>query len=114
MHEISIAEEIIEIVSGYLPQAKNISVKSVMINLGKFSNIMPEALKFGFEVLINDTKLNGATLNINKIPLTIRCNNCGTESELDEPFFYCPNCESGSVEILTGMEMNVIEIELND
>ena len=114
MHEVAIAQEIIEIVKGYLPKTNNVSVKSIKVDLGDFSNIMPDALKFGFEVLIQDSELKGALLELNHIPLKIRCNSCGTESELEEPFFYCPKCSSGSVVIITGTEMRVVEIELND
>ena len=114
MHEVSIAQEIIEIVKGYLPTNNRISVKSVKVEIGEFSNILPEALSFGFEVMTENSELKGAELIISKIPLTVKCRDCESISTLDEPFFFCKACESVNVEIITGTEMKVIEIELND
>ncbi|OGU12098.1 MAG: hydrogenase maturation nickel metallochaperone HypA [Ignavibacteria bacterium GWB2_35_12] len=114
MHEVSIAQEIIEIVKSYLPKNNHVSVKSVKVEVGEFSNILPEALSFGFEVRTENSELKGAELIISKIPLTVKCKDCGYISTLEEPFFFCNSCESANVEILTGTELNVIEIELND
>lgn len=114
MHEVSIAQEIIEIVIGYLPKNNHVSVKSVKVEIGEFSNILPEALCFGFKVLTDITNMKGAELIISKIPLTVKCRNCGNISTLDEPFFFCNACDCANVDILTGTEMRVIEIELND
>ena len=114
MHEVSIAQEIIEIVRDYIPGDNGIKVKSVKVALGEFSNILPDALSFGFEVLTDNTELKGTELIINKIPLTVSCMQCKEISTLDEPFFFCKKCESPNVEILTGTEMNVTEIELYD
>ncbi|TAL67023.1 MAG: hydrogenase maturation nickel metallochaperone HypA [Bacteroidetes bacterium] len=114
MHEVSIAQEIIEIVKDYLPDGNGISVKSVKVDVGDFSNILPEALTFGFEVLTDNSGMKGAELIINKIPLTVNCINCNYISTLDEPLFFCKKCKSPNVEILTGTELKVTEIELND
>ena len=114
MHEVAIAQEIIEIVKSYLPNEDNVYVKSVKIDLGDFSNILPEALKFSFDVLLTDTELKGAKLEITKIPLKIKCSDCGHIAILDEPFFFCPDCSSPNVEILSGTELKVVEIELKE
>ncbi|MBI5325272.1 MAG: hydrogenase maturation nickel metallochaperone HypA [Ignavibacteriae bacterium] len=114
MHEVSIAQEIIDIVNEYLPSENGNTVKTVKVDIGEFSNILPEALSFGFEVLTCNSELKGVELIINKIPLMIGCKNCGKRTQLEEPFFFCSKCESADVEILSGIEMKVTEIEFND
>lgn len=114
MHEVSIASEIIEIVNTYLKNGDKQKVKFVKIELGEFSNIFPDALKFGYNVLINETPLKNSELFIDIIPMKIRCIDCESESLLDDPLFFCPKCESANVKILSGTEMKITEIELFD
>jgi len=114
MQAVSIAQEILTIVESCLPEGNRFKVNWVKIELGEFSNILPEPLEFGFEVLSKETRLSGARLLIEKIPLTVKCSVCGIITTLTEPFFYCPLCDSPNVEILTGTEMKVIEIEINE
>ncbi|MCL5990927.1 MAG: hydrogenase maturation nickel metallochaperone HypA, partial [Bacteroidetes bacterium] len=66
------------------------------------------------KVLTNITDMKDTELIISKVPLTVKCRDCENISILDEPFFFCHSCESANVEILTGTELKVIEIELND
>ena len=114
MHEVSIAQEIIDIVRNYLPDDKDTSVKSVKVAIGEFSSIHAESLKFGYKVLTKDTNLQNSFLNIENIPLTVKCHECGAESILGEPLFFCPDCSGSKVEIISGTEMKVVEIEIYD
>lgn len=114
MHEVSIANEIINIVGNYLPKDNNNRVKSVKLEIGKFSNILPEALKFGFEVLTSKTELEGAELDIILVPLRIECLNCRKTSTTEPEFLYCLDCGSNEVKIVSGNEMKVVDIEIYD
>ena len=114
MHEVGIAQEIIKIVNSYLVNENNIKVTSIKLDVGDFCNIQTESLIFGFDVLTKETLLEGAKLDIKKIPLKIKCKICDFVSILEEPFFYCTKCNSSNVEILTGTELNIIEIVLKD
>jgi len=112
MHELSVAQDIIELARLYLPNQicfKNIYIR---IEVGTFKNILPELLEFGFNVLTKDTELDGAKLVIEKIPLTVKCNDCGGISEIEPTFFYCSYCSGSNVEIKTGNELQVKEIEI--
>ncbi len=112
MHELAIAKEIIDIVRDYLPKDKSYKIKSVKVELGKFSNIEFEALKFGFECLANETELKGATLDIEVVPLSIRCKECNYSEIISDPIFICPKCNCENVEITSGTEKRVLEIEI--
>lgn len=114
MHELSIAQSIIDIVNQYLPNENFHSVKSVNIKVGKFSNILVDSLEFCFDALIKDTPLQGATLKIKNIPVQIKCSKCQKISEIEPPIFLCPNCSNNSIKIISGTEMQVEDIELNE
>ena len=111
---MSIALDIIDIVRQYVAPDIHQIVKTVNIKVGNFSNIVTETLKFSFDAIKKDTFLESAVLNIIEIPLTLKCNDCGEITESEPTFFYCGKCESNNVEILTGNELQVIDIDVID
>ena len=114
MHELSVAQEIVGIISQNLPNPKPDSVKSVKIVVGKMSNILPDSLTFCFEAITSDTFLNRAKLEIIEIPVTINCLKCNKDFEIEPPLFACPVCGNNEIKIISGTELRVDEIELYD
>lgn len=114
MHELSVAEEIINIANQYIPTDNSSEVISVKVEIGKLSNILSDSLEFCFDALIGDTQLKGARLIITEMPVTIHCEDCGNTTEIDNVLFQCTNCESTRVKLLSGNELKVTEIEIND
>ncbi len=112
MHELSVAQEILNIVNKYMPEIKPNIIKSVKVSVGKMSNILTDSLTFCFEAIINDTPLNGAKLEIIETPVKIICTDCNKESEIDMPIFACPFCGNNQIKIISGTELRVEEIEL--
>ncbi len=114
MHELSIAEEIINIASQYVGADNKAEVLSVFVEIGKLSNILPDSLEFCFDALIGDTQLKGAKLIITEIPATVECEDCRNISEIENVIFYCKKCGSPKVKLIKGNELKVIELEIND
>lgn len=113
MHELSIAQEIINIVKSSLPENYT-KVKSIKLKVGKLSGVLIESLEFCFDSIITQTELDGAKLEVEEIPIKIKCIDCNTESILDEPIFQCSKCDSFNVQLLTGKELSITEIEIED
>lgn len=114
MHELSVAKNIIDIVQESLTPSQRQLVKTVRVKIGKLTNIFVDSLLFGFEALTKDTDLEGATLEIEQLPILVVCSDCGKESELNDFVFRCPVCQSSNLNIISGQELFVHEIELND
>ena len=114
MHELSLAQEIIDIVEKSLPSKEDIIVNSIKLKVGKLSNVLPESLLFCFDAIKNDSSLLNASLDICIIPLIGECKNCKLKSEIEPPFFYCPVCNSQNFEICGGTEIEIEEIEIKD
>ena len=114
MHELSIAQNIIEIVNDNLNDHQKNIVKSVRVKVGKLTNILPDSLVFSFEALVKDTDLDGAVLEIEHLPIKIKCAECGAVSTSDDFQFSCEKCGGNQIKILSGNEFLVSEIELND
>jgi len=108
MHEMGITKNIVTIVSEH---ARGSKVKRVRLEVGKLSAIMPEALKFCFDVVAKDTELEGATLEIIEISGKAVCRDCGLDVELETLVTKC-TCGSRNLERKSGEELNIKEMEL--
>jgi len=98
---MGIAKQIIEIATSSIPGGmEDIPVERVNLKVGKLSSVVPDSLRFCFEILSINTPLSGADLNIEVVPILARCNECKFEWTINEPIFMCKNCKSGSIEII--------------
>ena len=110
MHELGITQNIIAIVT---ENAKGKKVQRVLLEIGKLSAIMPESIKFCFDICAQDTILEGAILEILEIPGMAKCRQCGTTFGIDKPFGIC-ECGSIKLDIITGEELKIKEIEVEE
>ncbi len=113
MHELSIAQNIVELVLENLPDNFK-KVVAVNVKVGDISGVIPESLEFCFNILIKDTKLNGAKLNIERVSATASCNLCNKNFQIENLIFNCPYCFSTDTKILTGTELTISDIILDD
>jgi hydrogenase nickel incorporation protein HypA/HybF len=114
MHELSIANEIINIANQYIPAGNKSDILSVKVEIGKLSNILADSLEFCYEALVGDTKLKGSKLIIEEIPVTVECEDCGETTIIENVIFQCKYCKSTKVKLVTGNELKVTELEIND
>jgi len=113
MHEMGIALQIVEIAVGSLPaDLGEARVAAINLKIGKLAAVVPESLRFCFDVAIKDTRLAGAKLVIEEVPVVARCKDCQARWTIDQPVFICQTCESGSLEILSGRELDIESIEV--
>jgi hydrogenase nickel incorporation protein HypA/HybF len=113
MHEMGIALQIIEIATASLPVDLGAArVSKINLKIGKLAAVVPESLRFCFSVAIKDTLLKDAVLVIEEIPVVARCKDCQAQWTINEPVFVCKTCQSGSLEILSGRELDIESIEV--
>jgi hydrogenase nickel incorporation protein HypA/HybF len=116
MHELALAESIVNIVKSEMKKYPGSKALKVAIKLGALHEIVPDALQFGFDTMTIDTSLAGARLEIEKVPILGKCRSCGREFEIEEYIFICPQCYAGDIEMTQGdiLEISHIEIEQPD
>ena len=115
MHEMGIAMQIIEIATAAIPEgAPEGCVERVNVKVGKLSAIVPDSLRFCFDIASKDSPLNGAQLVIEEIPVRARCSACRNEWTINEAVFSCPACGSGDIKLISGQELNIESIEVAD
>lgn len=116
MHEMGIAMQVAEIATSSIPEdLKGVKkVERVNLRVGKLSSVIPESLRFCFEVVVKDTPLDGAELVMEEVPVVTTCKECHEQWTLDTPSFACKKCGSGSIEVISGRELDITSIELED
>ncbi len=108
MHELGITRNIVSIVAEHASERR---VKRVTLEIGRLSAVLPDAIRFCFDVCTQDTPLEGAELEILEIPGRGRCRECGAEFELEQPFGRC-DCGSVRIECIGGEELKIKEMEV--
>ena len=109
MHELSITRNVIAIVS---ERAAGQHVTRVRLQIGSLSAVMPDAIRFCFELCAANTAAEGATLEIDEIAGLGWCKDCESEVALDVPVGRCPLCHSMGLQLIAGQEMLIKEMEV--
>ena len=111
MHELSIAEAVVQIAGR---QANGRRVTKVRMKVGHLRQVVPSALAFGFELVAEGTPVEGAELEMEEVPATGMCRKCGGESQLKSFPLQCRACGGFDLEILRGEELLVESLELEE
>lgn len=114
MHELSICQGIGDIARTVLealpPPPPRVS--RVTVRIGRLTSVLPDSLRYHFDLLARGSLLDGATLDVEEVPVRGRCADCGGRFEIDVLSFTCPACGSGVVELLSGRELQVVSLDL--
>ena len=108
MHELGITQEIVAIASDH---SKGARVTRVVLEIGKLSAVLPDAIRFCFDLCSEGTVVEGALLEILETPGRARCRQCGIELLLEQPFGRC-DCGNTDLEWLSGEELRIKEMEV--
>jgi len=111
VHELSIASALADIV---LRHADGRRVTAVEVRVGRLRQVVPDALEFAFELVARETPLEGARLELQDVPVTVRCRACDAESQVEDFPFACAVCGGLDVEVTAGDELSVEAIEVDE
>jgi hydrogenase nickel incorporation protein HypA/HybF len=108
MHELGIAQEIVAIASHH---ARGARVTRIVVEIGRFTAVLPEALRFCFDACTDGTSAAGAALDIVELPGRARCRLCQRDQVYDLPYGVCA-CGASDLEWLSGDELKVRRVEV--
>lgn len=114
MHELSIADSIVTTVLREIETRNLPPVNKIVVRVGTLSGVVPEALQFNFEVVSNDTPLAKTRLEIEEVTVQGKCHLCDYEFAVENNSFICPQCKSGQIEVIRGMELDIAYLEVED
>jgi hydrogenase nickel incorporation protein HypA/HybF len=111
MHEIKIAEELSVIVVDKAREAGLSVVERVNVSFGQLVQIVPDIFEFAFREAVRDTVAAATALNIEIIPLEMKCLSCGAEYIPAENLSCCRTCGALEITVVHGKELFVKSIE---
>lgn len=112
MHEVSICESIIDILKERAAAQGRPRVSMVRLKVGEMAGVAEGSMRFAFEVVTKGTLAEGAELLIDTVPLTARCRACGHEFHIEGYAFSCASCGGPDIEVVSGRELMIDEIEM--
>ena len=97
MHELSIAQGIVDQVVALARKHVATRVSGVTVVVGATRLVVPESLQLAFEAAAQGTSADGAELRIVEQPTQATCNHCGRSFQPPVDCYVCPGCGRASV-----------------
>lgn len=110
MHELSLAQNVLEIIEESARVQEFRRVRTVVLEIGQLSAVEPDAMRFCFDSVTRGTLAEGAELQIIATPGVGRCLACGATVAMQESYGLCPNCASPRLQITAGNLMRVKDL----
>lgn len=112
MHEMGIAQSVIDMATREAELKSARAVLRVSLAIGELSGVDTESLTFCFECLKKDTLLDNAALEIVYKRRRHRCLSCTQEFEVVNHDPSCPHCHREDTQFLSGDELELSQLEL--
>jgi hydrogenase nickel incorporation protein HypA/HybF len=112
MHEMSLAEGVLQLIEDAAREQEFAKVTAVWLEIGQLSGVEVEAMKFCFDAVTRDSIAAGARLEIIALAGTGWCMECSQTVPMAEVFGECPRCGGHRMQVTGGTEMRVKELEV--
>ncbi len=112
MHEMALAEGVLQIIEDAARQQGFARVNTVRLEVGQLACVEPDALSFSFDQVMKGSVAEGARLDIVEIKGQGRCGQCGRNVPLPALHEPCPACGDYRVEVTDGDQLRVRELEV--
>jgi hydrogenase nickel incorporation protein HypA/HybF len=119
MHEFSVMSQIVDSILSEAKKRMATRIEEVELQIGEYTMLGEEQLKFAYEVLSRDTVLQGSKLKVGHIKGKIECS-CGFTGSVEPspdsphkvvPILECPKCK-GAAKITEGRECVIRNIRM--
>lgn len=112
MHEMSLCENIREIIEDQAKADGFTTVNRVWLEVGPLSCVEPDALRFGFDVVMRGSIAEGAALEITASTEKAHCPVCQTMAIIQHRYDSCPQCGVGPMETVRGDALKISKLEV--
>ncbi len=124
MHEYSLSQALLDGLTEHL-QAHPVEgrVRAIHVRKGELLVLSEEALAEAWRILTEGTAVAGSELRIEKVPVKVRCPECGyagpVEYATEEgwhfvvPILACPRCE-GKAEVIAGRDLAIVGLAVDE
>lgn len=114
MHELPVISSILKIVEKHAADHQVKKVVAIHLQVGELSDLEDKWMQQYFDSLSKNSIARGAKLKIERIPVIMRCNNCGMSFSIsvsDDSPSACPGCQSEKQTLVSGREYYIKHLE---
>lgn len=112
MHEMSLAEGVLQLIEEEARTQNFSRVKTVWLEIGQLAGVEVEAMRFCFDAVVRDSIVQDAQLVIIETPGQARCLHCAEVVQVQALFDSCPKCGSHQIQVTGGNGMRVKELDV--
>jgi len=110
MHELSLAQEVIELSRREAENNNASSITEIELEVGVLCGVEPDAFESALSLLIRDTVLAEAKINIRRTAAYGTCNLCQNEFSMESRVTTCPGCGCFPGKIRGGEHFRIISL----
>jgi len=112
MHEMALTGSLVELIEEEGRKQGFTRVRVVQLEIGAMGSVDPEAIRFCFDAIARGAIVEGARLDIVVVPGEGWCLDCAKSVPVVERFGPCPECGRHHVQVTSGEDMRVKELEV--
>ncbi len=112
MHELSLAENIVEIANKALAEHHKTCVNEIILDIGCLTCVEPEALRSALDIYSSQDNWKKVSYVFNEIKGRGKCKNCGNQFDMNDFFTVCDKCHGMNIEIIKGKEFKIRAITM--
>lgn len=111
MHELSICQALLTQLETLAVQHQARQVAQIVVKIGPLGGVEPDLLAQAFTIARMDTIADSAELILETLPVRIRCQQCGAESDVPANHLCCHACGDWRTQLLSGDELLLARVE---
>ena len=113
MHEGNFTQQIVDTIIAELNNYPGYRPKRIKVKVGEMLHLEQDSVKLHFDLLTRGTLMADARLEMQGVPVKVRCRQCGNENSApDHHMLYCERCSSTKVDILSGNNIVIEAVEM--
>ena len=112
MHELSVAQALVEQVDAVIDRHGATQVSLVRLRIGPLAGVVPELLATAFPLAAAGSRMEHAELEFTHAPIQVHCQTCGLDTEAAMNRLLCGACGDWHTQVISGDELLLESIEL--
>lgn len=111
MHELGVLSSMVNTIHDIITEQGFTEVHKIVLEIGELSGVVPHYMEVCYPAAVYKTFMEGSTLEMDVIPGIVKCRTCGREFNAVAHDFACPDCGGNDMEILSGNDVMIKEIQ---
>ena len=112
MHELSVTEDLLDIVVRHAEKAQAKRIVRIHLVIGELASIVDDSVQFYFDFMAKDTLAAGAELLFQRLDVKLECPACEHQWHPESADWTCPSCGRATARVIAGREFYVDNIEV--